>query len=166
MLRHHLLKILVGAAIVGANAGAQEGDTLLIEEEISIFDSIFEIPEENTPVELCKDLVINNPGFGFGAQDFNTGCPDQIILQNTGLNPEAYERTDVRIEPAQAKGAVLLRALDKLTGRLTDIEVPTGGEAHFETLQVRVAACYKNPESETPESAAFLQISGSASSYK
>ena len=106
----------------------------------------------------CQGLELVNPGFGFGKQDFNTSCPDQIILRNKGLNPEAYEVTEVQFDPPEAMTSARLQALDKLTGRLTDLRVGVGETALFETIMIEAMACYKNPETETPESAAFLSV--------
>ncbi len=109
-------------------------------------------------VTYCQGLELVNPGFGFGKQDFNTSCPDQIILRNKGLNPEAYEVTEVQFDPPEAMTSARLQALDKLTGRLTDLRVGVGETALFETIMIKASACYKNPETETPESAAFLSV--------
>jgi len=109
-------------------------------------------------LNLCEGVEIVNPGFGFGEQDFTIGCTDQIILENKGLDASAYEVTAVSFDPPLPKARAHLKALDKLTGRLTDLELTIGDSALFETLEVSLAACYKNPETETPESAAFLQV--------
>ncbi|HXS06131.1 MAG TPA: DUF2155 domain-containing protein [Rhizomicrobium sp.] len=58
-----------------------------------------------------------------------------------------------------AAGTVLmLRGLDKITGRPTDISAPIGKEVHFATLTITARYCYSTPASETPETSAFLQI--------
>ena len=58
-----------------------------------------------------------------------------------------------------APGTVLmLRGLDKITGRPTDIAAPIGKEVHFATLTITARYCYSTPASETPETSAFLQI--------
>ena len=130
---------------------------------LSVLEELLSLEEEE-PIDprvglvLCEGVEINNPGFGFGEQDFNPGCPDQIILVNKGLSADQYEVTAVRSDPPLPKPRVHLRALDKLTGRLTDLRLATDELALFETLEVSVAACYKNPETETPESAAFLYV--------
>ena len=52
----------------------------------------------------------------------------------------------------------LLRGLDKITGRPTDITAPIGKPVKFATLTVTVRYCYSTPASETPETSAFVQI--------
>ena len=52
----------------------------------------------------------------------------------------------------------VLRALDKITGRSTDIEVRTGGPVVFGSLKIEMQVCYKAPPEEPPESVAFLTI--------
>lgn len=51
-----------------------------------------------------------------------------------------------------------LRALDKITGRSTDIEVNVDEPIVFGSLKVEMKACYQRPPDETPESAAFLVV--------
>ena len=52
----------------------------------------------------------------------------------------------------------MLRGLDKITGRPTDIIAPIGKPVQFATLTITARFCYSTPASETPESAAFVQI--------
>jgi len=62
--------------------------------------------------------------------------------------------------PPQTGGPVtlVLRGLDKITGRPTDIIAPIGKPVTFKTLTITARYCYSTPASETPETAAFLQI--------
>lgn len=62
--------------------------------------------------------------------------------------------------PAQAiqmQGAVL-QGLDKITARISTINVAVGQTVAFGSLQITLKACDKHPPEETPESAAFLQV--------
>lgn len=52
----------------------------------------------------------------------------------------------------------VLQGLDKITARISTIEVPVGETVSFGSLQITVRACDKRPPEETPESAAFLQV--------
>ena len=52
----------------------------------------------------------------------------------------------------------VLRALDKITGRSTDIEVRTGEPVVFGSLKIEMQVCYKAPPEEPPENVAFLTI--------
>ena len=56
------------------------------------------------------------------------------------------------------KDTATLRALDKITGRSTDIDVKVGEPVVFGSLKVELQGCYQTPPEEAPESAAFLKI--------
>jgi hypothetical protein len=56
------------------------------------------------------------------------------------------------------KRLAVLRALDKITGRATDIEAPAGVPVRFGSLSIIVRYCYTRPPEEPPETTAFLQI--------
>ena len=62
--------------------------------------------------------------------------------------------------PAPPKGGteLLLRGLDKITGRPTNITAPIGKPVQFATLTITARFCYSTPQSETPETTAFVQI--------
>jgi hypothetical protein len=61
--------------------------------------------------------------------------------------------------PAQSGPMTLmLRGLDKITGRPTNITAPVGKTVNFATLSITARYCYSTPPSETPETAAFVQI--------
>jgi hypothetical protein len=52
-----------------------------------------------------------------------------------------------------------LRALDKITGRSTDIVVKVGQPVVYGSLSIELKTCFQAPPEEVPESAAFLRIS-------
>ncbi len=52
-----------------------------------------------------------------------------------------------------------LRALDKITGRSTDIVVKVGEPVMYGSLSIELKTCFQTPPEEVPESAAFLRIS-------
>jgi hypothetical protein len=62
--------------------------------------------------------------------------------------------------PAPPKGGteLQLRGLDKITGRPTNITAPIGKPVQFATLTITARFCYSTPQSETPETTAFVQI--------
>jgi hypothetical protein len=62
------------------------------------------------------------------------------------------------IAAAPARSTLLLRGLDKITGRAFDIVAPLNTPVKFATLTVTARYCYSTPPSETPETAAFVQI--------
>jgi hypothetical protein len=53
---------------------------------------------------------------------------------------------------------VVLLALDKVTARITKLEVATGEGIRFGTLLITVRTCIKRPPEEPPEVTAFLEI--------
>ena len=59
---------------------------------------------------------------------------------------------------ADAAGIVVLRALDKITARVSIIEVPVGETVEFGSLEITARYCDKRPPTETPESAAFIEV--------
>lgn len=74
------------------------------------------------------------------------------IVLAAGLFGSAHAATYVQ------KDRATLRALDKITGRSTDIEVFVGQPVVFGSLKVELDVCYQTPPEEAPESAAFLKI--------
>ncbi|MGE5548023.1 MAG: DUF2155 domain-containing protein [Solirubrobacterales bacterium] len=64
---------------------------------------------------------------------------------------------------AQAPGDLaldiaVLGGLDKVTARVVSIEAPVGDPVRFGSLEIIARACKKHRPEETPESAAFLDI--------
>ena len=53
----------------------------------------------------------------------------------------------------------ILGALDKITAKMTRIEVHQDKPYKFGTLEIVLRTCHANPPEETPEAAAFLEIS-------
>lgn len=56
------------------------------------------------------------------------------------------------------KNEAVLRALDKITGRVSVIQAKVGETARFGSLAIGIAACKTRPPEEDPENAAFLEI--------
>lgn len=56
------------------------------------------------------------------------------------------------------KRALVLRGLDKITGRPTNIFAPIGVPVDFATLTITARYCYSTPPSEPPETTAFIEI--------
>lgn len=53
---------------------------------------------------------------------------------------------------------VVLQALDKVTARITKLEVAVGEGIRFGSLLITVRTCFKRPPEEPPEVTAFLEI--------
>ena len=56
------------------------------------------------------------------------------------------------------KRAVVLRGLDKIFGKAVNIFAPVGVPVKYATLTITAHYCYSTPQSETPETTAFIQI--------
>ncbi len=60
---------------------------------------------------------------------------------------------------AEPYDTVVLQALDKVTARVSTVDVEVGTTFRFGTLEIVARTCDKRPPEEPPESAAFLDIS-------
>ncbi|MGH6871194.1 MAG: DUF2155 domain-containing protein [Rhizomicrobium sp.] len=74
--------------------------------------------------------------------------------------PAAHELTVADAKPGKdgVKRLLVLRGLDKITGRPANIYAPVGVPVKFATLTITADYCYSTPQSEPPETTAFLQI--------
>ena len=54
--------------------------------------------------------------------------------------------------------SVVLRTMDKITGRVQKVDLTVGEQTKIGGLSVLVEKCLKKPPEETPENAAFLTI--------
>ncbi len=62
-------------------------------------------------------------------------------------------------QPTVDQRFAVLQGLDKITARVSEFEVEVGTVAEFGTLSLTLRACRVTPPEETPETAAFLEIS-------
>jgi hypothetical protein len=60
-------------------------------------------------------------------------------------------------QPEERQTAVV-GALDKITARITELQLPLGKEVKFGTLRITARFCYSRPPEETPETYIFLEI--------
>ena len=77
------------------------------------------------------------------------------------LPPPAPRAPEVSNAVPDAKGVkrmVILRGLDKITGRAIDVAAPSGVPVRFGSLTITARYCYTVPPEEPPETNAFLQI--------
>lgn len=56
------------------------------------------------------------------------------------------------------KNTAKMQAMDKITGRVSVVEVPVNGEIKFGSLSVVVRSCKTRPVEETPDNFAFVDI--------
>lgn len=52
----------------------------------------------------------------------------------------------------------IFTGLDKITARITRLEVPIGERVQFGTLEILADTCNKRPPTETPETTAFVEV--------
>lgn len=89
-------------------------------------------------------------------------------LFGTMTDPETGEVIEDEIVPTEQRtfapyDTVILRALDKITGRSTDFEMQVGQPKVYGSLRVDLQTCFQTPPEEPPESAAFLKITTATS---
>jgi hypothetical protein len=64
------------------------------------------------------------------------------------------------VVPTVEQPIVMLRALDKITARVEEIDLPVGQTIQFGTLAIKADTCRVTlPEETPPESAAYLEVS-------
>lgn len=78
-----------------------------------------------------------------------------IAVLLTGLMPAAAGA----IVPTQEQQIAVLRALDKMTARVEVLEIPVNKPISFGSLIITARTCRVTPPEESPESAAYLDIS-------
>lgn len=57
-----------------------------------------------------------------------------------------------------AKNTAKMQAMDKITGRVSVINVPVGGAVQFGSLSIVIRSCKTRPAEETPDNFAFADI--------
>lgn len=73
--------------------------------------------------------------------------------------PEApLEEPEEPVKTFDKYESATLRALDKITGRSTDMDVELDDPIVFGSLNIRMKSCFQTPPELAPESAAFLDI--------
>jgi len=79
---------------------------------------------------------------------------------NVGLDASPHQPTVNDAAPGKdgVRRMVILRGLDKITARATNVYAPIGVPVKFATLTITARYCYSTPITETPETTAFLQI--------
>jgi hypothetical protein len=75
-----------------------------------------------------------------------------VLIGSGGI---AADRNPARADPYPV---AVLRALDKVTARVSTLKAPLNEAVAFGTLEIVVRHCDKRPPEEAPEAAAFLEI--------
>jgi hypothetical protein len=77
-----------------------------------------------------------------------------LLALGLALPASALTGEDFSVVGAGAR----LQALDKVTARVSELQVGVGESVSFGSLKITLEACRKTPPTEEPESAAFLEI--------
>jgi hypothetical protein len=86
------------------------------------------------------------------------GVAFQASAAPSALPPKPASIVDAQPDAQGVKRLAVLRGLDKITGRASDIGAPIGVPVRFGTLTLTVRYCYTVPPEEPPETTAFVQI--------
>ena len=70
-----------------------------------------------------------------------------VIVYSFSINAKFFETSDVT-----------LRWLDKVTGRVSKLDLKVGEIIQIGVLDIQVQTCMKRPVDETPESVAYIKI--------
>ena len=112
-----------------------------------------------------KKLLLALLPLGLAAAAFAQGTPAPEAAAPTPAAPAVQPAAPVAdaaaaVAPVGPKGGteLQLRGLEKITGRPTNIVAPIGKPVQFATLTITARYCYSTPQSETPVTAAFVQI--------
>ncbi len=73
-----------------------------------------------------------------------------IAIVSAGANDARADRI--------SNGVAVFAALDKVTGRVSPLEVKMGQTIPFGVLKVTARACYTRPSTETPLTSAFIEV--------
>ncbi len=85
------------------------------------------------------------------------GAPGTTALA-PGQQPPATPPIPTGPPPTPPNAVLEMTGLDKITGRPTRIVAHLNQPVEFATLTITAHYCYSTPQSETPETSAFLQI--------
>lgn len=68
-------------------------------------------------------------------------------------------RPALAVMPTQENSIAIVRALDKATARVEELSIPINEPLKFGTLLITVRTCRVTSPEETPEAAAYLEVS-------
>ena len=97
---------------------------------------------------------------GLGGHTVAAQDASQVPFQDSTPSPSKTTGLDGAADHPDniVHNVVVLRALDKITARITEIELPVGEEARFGTLALKALYCRTRPPIEPPETFAYLEI--------
>lgn len=116
------------------------------------------------PVPVLLGPMLLGP-FMFGlilCADVSTAQAQQTVPNVTQDQQDLPTRTVPQPtvpEPTWRRQEVaVLRAMDKVTARISSVSAPIDQPVRFGALEIVVRSCQDRPPTETPENAAFIQI--------
>ena len=120
------------------------------------------IPQGMSPSRLLK-IILN--------QESDTPESEELDLEGNHVirlgsleelerkrNQRAIMQARLQRAPAIPHQKARIQALDKITARITSIDIAVGAVARFGTLHIMLSTCLQAPPSEPPEDTAYLQI--------
>jgi hypothetical protein len=81
-----------------------------------------------------------------------------VAAQLGQSTPNEQNEAPAQSYPPDYGKTVVLRGVDKATGRVSTFDAPAGEVVQFGTLEITAQTCYSTPPEEPPETVAFLQI--------
>lgn len=107
----------------------------------------------------------------FVSEDLEPNSPHVVVTPPKDSNPKvqfvndeeiARARTEKRVSeeklPPNKVNVVVLRALDKISGKAQQLKIPVGEIGSFRRLRILAHACKASKPTEAPEATAFLKI--------
>lgn len=169
-------KLLFAAlATVGVFAGValgQQDDTQPPPEPVPAeVPDVLDAQNDTDLGNSVDDLLANLPATAPQEAETPTGNPGEVPAENVtdafAEGFEGFEDFEEEIAPLEITydqySNATLRALDKITGRSTDIQVQTDRPIVFGSLNIEMKTCFQTPPELPPESAAFLSIKSTQS---
>src|SRR5436309_7045778 len=102
-------------------------------------------------------IIFTSAAFGAVVQASQTREQPAIPAQHYMQPLHTLTVNDAVSDKDGIKRMVILRGLDKITARATNIYTPIGVPVKYATLTITARYCYSTPITETPETTAFLQ---------
>ncbi len=102
-------------------------------------------------------LVCLAPGPA-ATQEIDTQPLEAPVLDQPAPTPQIGETGSEPAVPEEQTKLVVLQGLDKVTARVSTIEMAIGSSTRFGTLDITARICHKRPPEDSPETTVFLEI--------
>ncbi len=94
----------------------------------------------------------------FGRRDEVDVSATPPVEDENSFGLDLTQRRDGDEELEEEPKRATIRALEKITARITDLDINVGNTTQFKSLVITVRTCHKRPPEEMPETTAFLEI--------